>query len=119
MHAADRLKREPRLPRHDAMQALQCAAGDRRGRFQHARKSGGVPVVEVTAADARARLDPAHVLLVVEPQQFLARSPPRRGERHLLVQVLLLRLLPEGALAVDRERMAVGEAVIAQRFPDK
>ena len=45
----------------------------------------------------------------------------RRGAASvtLLVQVLLLRLLPESALAVDRERVAVGKTVTAQRFADE
>jgi len=59
------------------------------------------------------------VLLIVEPQQLLARRQPRRSERYALVQALRQRFLLERSLAVDRKRVTVGKTVVAQGFADK
>src|SRR5262245_54571971 len=84
VHAADRLKRAPRLARHDAVQALERASGDRGGSLQYSGKGRRVAVVQVPGADLRARLDPFHVLRLVEAQQLFARRLPRSGDLHAL-----------------------------------
>src|SRR5581483_5535385 len=119
VHAADRLEGAQRVAGHDALERLERAAAQRRGCLEDAGEGRRVAVIHVAGPLARARLHPVDVRLVVEPEQLRAGGGSRLGEARPAIQALRARLGPEGALSVDRERMAVREAVAAQDLADE